>query len=308
MDRKIPQVAQDGSQAHSSHSLSWQNVSGKPWAVHGPPSLIMLYTADLYGLQPTYCFLLSQICPMLCLLWWPKIQNQLGNVKHGVLEVAVWWSLPPPARAYVYESLAWTRHLLSPSEHSWAFRLVMIRWNTGRVCFLHGWRCLSGKIPHVFKASGMCRKQRTSRAVFAGVGRGKCGLDWARGNYWYPAFLAHKHDHSYRSACLPSPEADKSTGCGRWQKFSRCVLHSGNGSHTPISILICNANFSTIMYIKKSTEYLGHRHIPVQLRSPMLLYDFLWFSTPWTKKKTSHWRAALTRLLTPSTLGLHLPS
>lgn len=67
---------------------------------------------------------------------------------------------------------------------------------------------------------------------------------------------------------------------------SLCVLHSGNGSHTPISILTCNANLSAIMYIKESIEYLEHRHIPAQLRSPMLLYDFLWSSTPWTKTKT----------------------
>lgn len=149
-DRRIPQVAQDDNQAHSSRSLSCQYVSRKPWAMHGPPSLIILYTADLYGLQPMCCFLLSQICPMPYLLWWPKIQNQLGNVKHGVLEIAVWWSRPPPVRAYVYESLVWTWHLLSPSKHSWAFHLVIIRWNIGRVCFLHGWWCLSGKIPQIF--------------------------------------------------------------------------------------------------------------------------------------------------------------
>lgn len=223
MDRRIPQVAQDGSQAHSSHSLSCQYVSRKPWAMHGPPSLIILYTADLYGLQPMCCFLLSQICPMPYLLWWPKIQNQLGNVKHGILEIAVWWSRPPPARAYVYESLAWTWHLLSPSKHSWAFYLVIIRWNIGRVCFLHGWWCLSGKIPQIFKASDMCRKEWTSRTVFASVGRSKCGLGWAMWNYWYPALLAHKHDHSYRSACLPITEADKCTECSCRQKFSRCV-------------------------------------------------------------------------------------
>lgn len=48
------------------------------------------------------------------------------------------------------------------------------------------------------------------------------------------------------------------------------------------------------MYIKESIEYLEHRYIPVRLRSPMLLYDFLWFSTPWTKTKTpfeeQHWQ------------------
>lgn len=86
------------------------------------------------------------------------------------------------------------------------------------------------------------------------------------------------------------------------------VLHSGNGSLTPISILICNANLSAIMYIKESIEYLEHRHIPIQLRSPMLLYDFLWFSTPWTKTKKLPLKSSIDKTVTPSTLGLPLPS